>query len=217
MNTLTQTVEWNPTAGAYARYDGAHLVKHYDDKQAAILDTLPEDLKQWAHDRMLVMNARNYAGRIVRAAVYLAEGRVTPSARFTEHYDVRGSKPTPYLVHPNTRTCPCPDRQQGWYCKHLLAANHVHAGLQVEEHTIYGLAIDALDKPREWVENTPHPIWSMDERSIVLVHLFDDLYIRMSGHRAELRFAKLIDGHAIQTADAYQYTMFVEEIRKTLC
>lgn len=214
---LKHTIEWNPSAGAYARYDTGLLVKHYDRKEDATLDTLPEDLRAWALDRMAVMNRVQYTWRILRAAVLIAEGKVTTSERFDQHYDVIGSQPQPYLVHPNSRTCPCPDRQHGWYCKHLLAANHVHAGRQVELGTVYGLAIAALAEPHEWRQDEPIIIWRAPTGPyIALARLRQRVYLRMSGHRAELGLAEIVKGRAIQTADAFQYTMFAEEIKRTL-
>ena len=147
---LSQIIEYDKSARAWAqiRREGmrADLVRYHNSKAEAILAALPADLRTWAKDT--TRRHPRLGKRPLKAAVIIATGRVQPSPRFAEFYDVLGDSGTTYQVSPAARVCSCEDNRRGHYCKHLLAARYVErqagqnpslwdlAQAAVKEHTL---------------------------------------------------------------------------------
>ena len=209
---INQIVEYDNSARAWGRFeqpDGSmavDLVKYYDDKNSAILAALPADLRQWVseHD--------GEPARVLRAAVLLAEERVTPYAEGDPGvYDIRG--PQSHTCNVTIPWCSCEDwryksRKTG-ACKHLYAAQKLFAEFKADCYppapSLWDLARSAIEEHENDADLDGLVIWrdASDTRHATLVQVKSDpyagsrmaygtwLYLEVSGHPNGLPVATL--------------------------
>ena len=209
---IDQVIEYDNSAKAWARFEpspsmAADLVKYYDDKNEAIKAALPGDLREWVEAHT------GEPGRVLRAAVLLAEERVKPCAECDpgvySSYDNDCNVTIPWCSCEDWRWTKYSAKKAGQRCKHLYAAEKLYSEFRAEYYppapSLWDLARSAIEENQYNTKLNGTIIWrdASDTRHAWLQQVQSDpyagermahgtwLYLEVSGHPASLPVATL--------------------------
>lgn len=219
MKIIDQIIEYDKSTSAWGRFNTGpgmtvDLVKYYDDRNAAILATLPEDLRAWVEAHT------GEPRRVLRAAVLLAEERVTPDAEANPGtYTIRSKHN--HTCNVTSKWCTCEDwkytkasdKRNGVRCKHLYAAEKLYNEFKAEYYSpptpnLWKLAQAAIKEHLNDAALDGLVIWrdASDTRHATLIQIQSSpyatertrigawLYLEISGHSIGLQVATLRHG-----------------------